>query len=101
MVTDSELTTPILVKYQKLYDDDPRSKVFAPLAEIYRKLGMKDRALEILREGIKQNPSYVLGYLGLAAYYFEENKFQLCYSTLRPFVSENRDNLRLHILQGT
>lgn len=78
-----------------MYERDPRSRVFAPLAEAYRGLGMVEKAFEILREGIKHHPDYVMGYLGLASCYADEEEWTNVYSTLRPFVSKNRDNLRL------
>lgn len=93
-------SSPILVKYLKAYEQNPNSRVFAPLAETYRKMGMNDKAMSILRNGIKSNPDYVLGYLGLSSCYFDQGQFQLAYSTLRPFVTTNRDNLRLQKLFG-
>ncbi len=91
-------SSPILIKYLKAYEQNPQSRVFAPLAETYRKMGMSDKAMNILRNGIKANPDYVLGYLGLSFCYFDQGQFQLAYSTLRPFVTKNRDNLRLQKL---
>ncbi|MFZ8934127.1 MAG: CDC27 family protein, partial [Bacteriovoracaceae bacterium] len=91
-------SSPILVKYLKAYEQDPHSRVFAPLAETYRKMGMNDKAMKILRDGIKSNPDYALGYLGLSFCYFDQGQFQLAYNTLRPFVNSNRDNLRLQKL---
>ena len=53
----------LLTKYKYLYEKNPRSKVFAPLAETYRKLGMYKEGIQILRDGIKIHPSYTLGYI--------------------------------------
>ncbi|MCO4792680.1 MAG: tetratricopeptide repeat protein [Bacteriovoracaceae bacterium] len=92
------LTSPIIQKYQKALMANANSRVFAPLAESYRKLGLYDKAFEVLREGIKRNPDYVLGYLGLAFCYFDKEEFQLVYTTLRPLVHNHRDNLRLQKL---
>ncbi|MEI8346842.1 MAG: hypothetical protein WCG27_05215, partial [Pseudomonadota bacterium] len=41
------------------------------------------------------NPSYTMGYLGLAFCYFDLGQHQLAYATLRPLASVNRDNIRL------
>lgn len=95
-----KLKSPILQKYQKIYEKDPTSRVFAPLAESYRKLGMIEKAFEVLRQGIKYHPDYVMGYLGLASCYADEKEWMNVYSTLRPFVNRNRDNLRLQKLFG-
>jgi len=92
------LTSPIIQKYQKTLSENPDSRVFAPLAESYRRLSLHDRSFEILKEGIKRNPDYVLGYLVLASCYADKDEHQLVYTTLRPLVHNNRDNLRLQKL---
>jgi len=94
------LASPLLVKYLRAYEQNPKSRVFAPLAETYRKLGMKEKSFDILRKGIKNHPAYPMGYLGLAFYYKDAGNLELAYSTLRPFVEGNRDNIRLQKLFG-
>jgi tetratricopeptide (TPR) repeat protein len=93
-----QLLSPLFLKYQSDFEKNPRSRVFAPLAETYRKLGMTDKAMEILSQGIRFHPSYVMGYLGLAFCYFDLKQFNLAYTTLRPHIESNRDNLRLQKL---
>ena len=97
----SGLTSPLLVKYLDAYEKNPKSRVFAPLAEAYRKLGMRDKAFELLKQGIKNHPSYLMGYLGLAFCYKDIGKLELAYSTIRPFVEGSRDNIRLQKLFGS
>lgn len=92
------LLSPLFLKYQAEYEKNPRSRVFAPLAEMYRKVGMTDKAMEILAAGIRQHPTYVLGYLGMANCYYDIQQFSLAYNTLKPFVDTNRDNLKLQRL---
>lgn len=82
----------LLSKYLQLYKRQPGSRVFAPLAESYRKLGMYDEALKILKEGIKRHPTYVLGYLVLAQCYHDQNKNEAAYQTLLPLAAHNKDN---------
>jgi tetratricopeptide (TPR) repeat protein len=93
-----QLLSPLFLKYQADFEKNPRSRVFAPLAEIYRKLGMSDKAMEILSQGIRFHPTYVMGYLGLAFCYFDLRQFTLAYTTLLPMVENSRDNLRLQKL---
>lgn len=83
-----------------MYRRQPGSRVFAPLAESYRKLGMLEEAFKVLKEGIKRHPSYVLGYLVLAQCYYDQKKVDLTYQTLHPLVENNRDNLSLQKLFG-
>lgn len=85
----------VLAKYFTMYKKNPRSKVFAPLAESFRKLGMLDDAFKILKDGIRNHPNYTLGYIVLAHCYFDQGKFELTYNTLRPIVSQNADNISL------
>ncbi len=93
-----QLLSPLFLKYQADYEKNPRSRVFAPLAETYRKLGMTDKAMEILSQGIRFHPTYVMGYLGLAFCYYDLKQFSLAYNTLRPLVETSRDNIRLQKL---
>lgn len=97
-MTSRRNQSALLAKYHQLYQKNPRSKVFAPLAESYRKLGMIEDALKILREGIKSHPNYALGYIVLSNCYFDQQKFELCYNTLRPLVGSHQDNISLQKL---
>lgn len=85
----------LLAKYYNLYKKNPRSRVFAPLAESYRKLGMLEEAFKILRDGIRHHPSYTLGYIVLAHCYYDQEKYELTYNTLRPIIAKNADNISL------
>ncbi|NOT79483.1 MAG: hypothetical protein HOP07_10870 [Bacteriovoracaceae bacterium] len=95
-----QLLSPLFLKYQADYEKNPRSRVFAPLAETYRKIGMTEKAMEILSQGIRFHPAYVMGYLGLAFCYYDLKQYNLAYSTLRPVAQGNRDNIRLQKLFG-
>lgn len=88
----------LLSKYSLIYDKNPRSRVFAPLAETYRKLGMLDEAMQILKDGIRNHPSYTLGYIVLANCYFDIQNFELAYNTIRPFVAKNLENITMQKL---
>lgn len=101
MVGLRKLTSPILSKYLAQYQKNPQSQVFAPLAESYRKLGLIDQALDILRRGMRLHPNYPLAHLCLANCYFDLEKYDLCYKTLQPLVSKNLENLSLQKLFAT
>ena len=92
--------SPLIVKYERALAEDPRSRAFAPLAEAYRKVGLIDKAFEVLKKGIRYNPDYIMGYLSLSQCYFEKGEFALAYTTLRPLSAKNRDNLKLQNLYG-
>jgi len=97
---NTDLTSPLIERYQKHYEKDSSSRIFAPLAESYRKLGLLQEAFDILNKGIKKHPNYPMGYLVLANCYFDKNNFDLAYNTLRPLIAQNRDNIRLQKLFG-
>lgn len=85
----------LLAKYFNMYKKNPRSRVFAPLAESFRKLGMLEDAYKILKDGIRHHPTYTLGYIVLAHCYYDEGKYELTYNTLRPIIQQNADNISL------
>lgn len=88
----------LVKKFEDALEKDPSSRIFAQLGELYRKMGMIDRALSLYREGIKRHPAYNLGYLGLAFCYADLEQYQLAYATLRPLIETSRENIRLQRL---
>jgi tetratricopeptide (TPR) repeat protein len=86
-------TSPLLIKYLKAYDANPKSKVFAPLAETYRKMGMVEEAMSILNKGIRFHPDYPIAYLTLAQCYADRGAFENSYSVLRPIVANHLENI--------
>jgi tetratricopeptide (TPR) repeat protein len=90
--------SPLVSKYLAIYRKNPDSRVFAPLAEAYRKYGMLTEAINLLNEGIRKHPGYLLGYITLGNCYFDLKKYDLAYSSLRPFIANNRDNISLQKL---
>ena len=91
-------SSPLLIKYLRAYEQNKKSRVFAPLAETYRKIGKVEEALKILKDGIRFHPTYTLGYLVLAHCYFDKNQYEFAYNTLRPLVADNLDNVGLQKL---
>ncbi len=51
--------TSEIVKLTERISKDPKSKLFVPLAEEYKKAGDIDMAIQVLQEGLKNNPAYV------------------------------------------
>ena len=48
-----------IAKLTERISKDPKSKLFVPLAEEYKKVGDIEMAVHVLLEGLKQNPGYV------------------------------------------
>lgn len=81
-----------------MYQKNSQSRVFAPLAESYRKLGLLDEAYKVLKSGLKHHPDYSLGHLVLANCYFDQGKYQLVHQTLKPLLARNLDNVQMQKL---
>lgn len=87
-------------KYRAILDKDPRSRVFAPLAEAYRKAGLLDDAIDTAREGLSHHPSYLSGRVALARALFERNEPGEARSEISQVVQSAPDNLMAHKLLG-
>lgn len=91
-------STNLLAKYLGLYEKNPTSLVFAPLAETYRKLNMHKEAFEVLKKGLRHQPHYVLGLIVLAHCHFDKGNLEQSYKVLAPIASQELDNLMLQKL---
>ncbi len=72
----SEIHPELIEKYQLMLEKDPKAKVFAPLAEAYRKMGLKKEALTLCRSGVQHNPHFAGGRVALAKLLLEEQHFE-------------------------
>jgi tetratricopeptide (TPR) repeat protein len=84
---------PIIYEYLRKYQEDPGSRIFAPLAEAYRKAGLVDEAIEIAREGLRVHPSFIGGRVALARCLFDKTLYQEVIAELTPVVRDVPDNL--------
>jgi tetratricopeptide (TPR) repeat protein len=85
--------SPIIYDYLKRYQDDPTSRIFAPLAESYRKAGLVDEAIEIAREGLAIHPSFIGGRVALARALFDKKLYAEVVEELSAIVQDVPDNL--------
>ncbi|MBN20509.1 MAG: hypothetical protein CL678_04400 [Bdellovibrionaceae bacterium] len=85
--------SPIIFHYLKKYQDDPTSRVFAPLAEAYRKAGLLDEAEEIAREGLRVHPRFIGGKVALARTLFDKKEYEEVISILEKVVEDVPDNI--------
>lgn len=92
---------PILIKLLKQYQDDPQSKVFAALADTYRKCGLYDEAIKIYQEGLNKNPDYVAAHVGYARCAYEMENYVLVTEILEKIISHARENIRALELLAT
>jgi tetratricopeptide (TPR) repeat protein len=90
---DQKNFSPLIYDYLKKYQEDPTSRVFAPLAEAYRKAGLLEEAIEIAREGLRVHPNFIGGRVALARALFEKRNYDDVVEELSIVVREVPDNL--------
>lgn len=84
---------PQIYHYLKRYQEDPSSRVFAPLAEAYRKAGLLDEAIEICKDGLRIHPHFIGGRVALARAFFDKRYYEEVVKELEPVVMDAPDNL--------
>ncbi len=78
--------------YHKLYQKNPKSKIFASLAECYRSRGLIDEALKILMSGIQDYPHFTYAKIILARCYQDLKEYYKAFELLKPYLEENTTN---------
>src|SRR5688572_23036133 len=73
-MSNDNINLEFIERYQKLFEKDPKSKVFAPLGEAYRKMGLIKEALSILERGVKFHPHFASGRVALAKVLISQNE---------------------------
>jgi len=77
-------------------EKDPASKLFVPLAEEYKKVGMIDEAIEVLQKGLENNPGYMSARVSLGKVYLEKGMLNEASAEFGKVVSAIPDNLYAH-----
>lgn len=80
-------------EYQLILLKDPRSKVFAALAEAYRKMGLLEEALETSQKGLSHHPEYVSGLVAQAKILFEMQLYDQSIPLLNKALSLRQENI--------
>ena len=88
-----EKGNPLIYHYLQRFQEDPTSRVFAPLAEAYRKAGLLDEAIEIARDGVRIHPHFLGGKVALARALFDKGQFKEVVKELEPVILDAPDNL--------
>lgn len=80
-------------KYEDTLAKDPQSYCFAPLAELYRKLGLLDDALNTAKRGCEIHPEYAGGYMALGRACFDKGLKSEAKVAFEKVVKVTPDNL--------
>ena len=84
---------PLIYRYLRKYHEDPTSRVFAPLAEAYRKAGLVEEAVTVARAGKKLHPDFLGGRVALARALFDQKAYLEVIDELKGVVENAPDNL--------
>jgi len=90
----------MIYEYLRRWQEDPTSRVFAPLAEAYRKAGMVDEAIEIAQDGVRIHPNYLGGKVALARALFDRQRYHEVIDQLEMPMQNAPDNLAGQRLLG-
>lgn len=84
--------------YKVLYEKDPNSRVFAPLAECHRRLKNFHEATRLCREGISKHSDFAGGYLCLGRVLVDQGEYEEALQHLEMTVHLASDNILAHTL---
>ena len=82
-----------LERYLRIFQENPDSRVFAPLADLYRRLSRLKEAEEICREGIQRHPYYAGGRVALAHVLLDALRLEEALKEAESVVTYYPDNL--------
>lgn len=80
-------------KLKARLDKDPNSKLFLPLAEEYRKEGMFEEAIEVLKTGLERHPTYTSARVLLAKVFIDKGQLVEARAELEQVIDSVPDNL--------
>lgn len=94
----NQINYEFIEKYQKIFEQDPQSKVFAPLGEAYRKMGLLDEALQVLKKGVRFHPHFASGRVALAKVQIELKAYEEAIENLQRACELSPENILAHRL---
>src|SRR6185369_12522033 len=100
MVEDAISFWTDIQRYEDMLAADPHSYCFAPLSELYRKLGLLDDALHVAQKGCELHPDYPGGFFALGNAYHAKGQNDQARQALEQVISLNPDHLQARKLLG-
>ena len=89
-----------IFRYEKVLKKDPKSKIFAALADAYREVGRVEDAESIATKGIQNHPDYVAGYVALGRILCQKDDFEAALPVLEKSIELAPENLLAYQLLG-
>lgn len=94
----TSLSPEFVERYQLILEADPKSKVFAPLAEAYRNMGLHKEALQICIQGVQYHPDFSGGRVALARLLIDEGNLKSAIDHLQRAIEISTENVLAQIL---
>jgi len=78
---------------QEKYDRSPGSRIFAPLADAYRKNGDVDRAIEMCEKGLEEYPEYASAHVILGKCFYDKGATERSRAEFERVIEIDPENL--------
>ena len=102
MANENLKLPPEIEQFTQKLVADPKSRVFAQLADAYRKAGMIDEAIETAKKGMEHHPAYATAHLILGRCYLEKQMYALAREEFEATIKNDPQNLvGYKLLAGT
>jgi tetratricopeptide (TPR) repeat protein len=96
----SPVNMEFIERCQIEYERNPTSRIFAPLAEGYRRLRLIDEAYDVARRGVRQHPEFAAGRIAFARILIEKEEYQDAVEQLKTATELSPDNILAFLLLG-
>ena len=100
MAEDASSFWTDIQRYEDMLAADPRSYCFAPLSDLYRRLGLLDDAIAIARKGCDLHPDYHGGFYALGAAYYDKGLTVEARQALERALALDPDDSRVQKMLG-
>ena len=94
------VNSEFIERFQLEYEKNPRSRVFAALAEAYRKMGLLEEANRLCVRGVQIHPNFAGGRVAFAKVLIDLKQTEKALEQLEKAVASSPENLLAHSLMG-
>ena len=98
MSADDAVTISAIRRHEERLERDPASLAFAPLADLYRRVGRTRQAIDLCRQGLARYPQYTTARLILARALVSEGDLAQAQAELRALLETNAQDVLSHRL---
>ncbi len=94
------LNLEFIERCQIEYERNPTSRIFAPLAEGYRRLKLVDEAFDVASRGVRHHPEFAAGRIAFARILIEKEAYADAVDQLKKAAELSPDNILAFLLLG-